>query len=86
VPRYSVIPPTTTLIRGTEGGTVAHRDRTKARSLTVRRSFEPTRIAPACLVDAYEQVVPITRRPIRGARTHERISPLATKRRTGKVE
>ncbi len=81
MPRYSVIPPTTTLIRGTEGGTVAHRDRTKARSLTVRRSFEPTRIAPACVVDAYERVVPITRRTVRADRTHEQLSQQSTKQR-----
>ena len=86
MPRYSVIPATTTLSRGTEGGTVAHRDRTKARIRTVRRTFEPTRIAPACLGDAYEQVVPITRRAIRADRAHERMSQLGTKRRTGKVE
>ena len=86
MPRYSVIPATTTLIRGTMGGTVAHRDRTKARIRTVRRTFEPTRIAPACLGDAYEQVVPITRRAIRADQAHERMSQLETKRRTGKVE
>jgi hypothetical protein len=86
VPHYRVLPPPPTLIRGTEGGTVAHRDRTKPRILIVRRSFEPTRIALACLGDAYEQVVPITRRPIRTDRAHERMSQLGTKRRKGKVE
>ncbi len=86
MPHYSVIPATTTLIRGTEGGTVAHRDRTKARIRTVRRTFEPARIAAACLEDAYEQVVPITRRAIRADQAHERMSQLGTKRRTGKVQ
>lgn len=86
MPHYSVIPLTTTLIRGTEGGTVAHRDRTKPRTLTVRRTFEPTRIAPACVVDAYERVVPITRRTIRSDRCHEQGPQCGTKRRKGKVE
>ena len=86
MPPYSVIPPTTTLIRGIEGGTVTHRDRTKPRIVTVRRSFEPTRIAPTCLVDAYVQVVPITRRPIRAEPAHERISQVGTKRCKRKVE
>ena len=86
MPHYSVIPLTTTLIRGTEGGTVAHRDRTKPRTLTVRRTFEPTRIAPACVVDAYERVVPIARRTIRSDRCHDQVPQLGTKRRIGKVE
>ncbi len=86
MPHYSVIPLTTTLIRGTEGGTVAHRDRTNPRTLTVRRTFEPTRIAPAYVVDAYERVVPIARRTIRSDRSHEQVPQFGTKRRTGKVE
>ena len=86
MPQYGVIPTTTTLIRGTEGGTVAHRDRTNPRTLTVRRTFEPTRIAPACVVDAYERVVPIARRTIRSDRYHEQVPQLGTKRRKGKVE
>ena len=86
VPRYSVLPPTTTLIRGIEGGTVAHHDRTKPRTLMVRRTFEPTRIAPACVVDAYERVVPIARRTIRPDRFHEPGPQLGTKRPNGKVE
>ncbi len=80
VPPYGVLPPTTTLIRGTTGGMVAHRDRTKP------RTFEPTRIAPACVVDAYERVVPIARRTIRPDRSHEQGPQLGTKRRKGKVE
>ncbi len=86
VPPYCVLPPTTTLIRGTTGGTVAHRNRTKPRTLMVRRTFEPTRIAPACVVDAYERVVPIARRTIRPDRSHEQGPQLGTKRRKGKVE
>ena len=86
VPRCSVSRLTTTLIRGITGGRVAHRDRTKSRTLTVRRTFEPTRIAPACVVDAYERVVPIARRPIRSDRSHEQVPQLGTNRRKGKVK
>jgi hypothetical protein len=32
--------------------------------LTVRPMFEPTRIAAACLRDAYERVVPLPRRSL----------------------
>src|ERR1051326_2066266 len=34
-------------------------------SLTVRRVFEPSRLASACLTSAYAQVVPTRRRPVR---------------------
>ena len=81
-----MLPPTTTLIRGTEGGTVAHRDRTKSRTLTVRRTFEPTRIAPTYMADAYERVVPIARRAIRTDQAREQLSQLETNRRKGKVD
>ena len=86
VPHCSGSQPTATLIRGIEGGRVTHRDRTKPRILTVRRTFEPSRVAPACVVDAYERVVPIARRTIRSDRWHEQVPQLGTKRRKGKVE
>jgi hypothetical protein len=34
-------------------------------ALTVRPAFEPHRLAPACLVDAYERLVPTPRRATR---------------------
>lgn len=34
--------------------------------LTVHLVFEPSRLAPACLADAYERVLPLRRRIIRG--------------------
>ncbi len=34
--------------------------------LTVRVVFEPSRLAPACLADAYERVLPLRHRIIRG--------------------
>jgi hypothetical protein len=86
VPRCSVSQPTTTLTRRIEGGTVAQRDRTRPRTLTVRRTFEPTRIAPACMVDAYERVVPSARRAIRTDQARAQLSQLESKRRNGTVE
>ena len=83
VPRCSVIHLIRILIRGTTGGTVAKPDRTKPRTLTVRRIFEPSRVAPACLVDAYERVVPVPRRMIRTDQSTPLAPQRGTKRRTG---
>lgn len=41
--------------------------RRKGPELQVSTSFEAIRIAPQCLATAYEQVVPIPRRPTRSA-------------------
>ncbi len=38
--------------------------------LTVRVVFEPSRLAPACLADAYERLLPLRRRTLRGDRTN----------------
>jgi hypothetical protein len=65
---------------------VAQRARTNPRTLTIRRTFEPTRIAPACMADAYERVVPIARRAIRTDQVHTQLSQTERKRRKGKVE
>lgn len=45
-------------------------------ALTVRSSFEATRLSPACLVEAYAAVVPAVRRQL-GARRHEARVPAA---------
>ena len=42
---------------------MARRAHTPSRTLEVRRTFEPSRVSAACVVQAYERVVPITRRP-----------------------
>ena len=42
---------------------VARRVRTGSITLEVRRPFEPRWMSPACVAQAYERVVPITRRP-----------------------
>jgi hypothetical protein len=39
--------------------------RRKTKELEVRIAFEASRVAPQCLADAYERLVPIPRRPTR---------------------
>ena len=41
---------------------VARRERIRTTPLGVRLTFEPSRLSHACIVQAYEWVVPITRR------------------------
>ena len=41
---------------------MARRARTRSTTLEVRITFEPSRVSPACVAQAYERVVPITRR------------------------
>ena len=48
---------------GSKEASVARRVRTRSTTLEVRITFEPNRVGPACVVQAYERVVPITRRP-----------------------
>ena len=45
-----------------EEAVVARRARTRSTTLEVRITFEPSRVSPACVAQAYERVVPITRR------------------------
>lgn len=54
--------------RGKEA-VVTRRGRTRSTTLEVRITFEPSRVSPACVVQAYEWVVPITRRPAPRARS-----------------
>ena len=37
--------------------------RARMPTLEIRITFEPSRVSPACVTQAYERVVPITRRP-----------------------
>jgi len=53
---------------GSKEANVARRDRPRSTPLEVRITFEPNRVSPACVVQAYERVVPITRRPAPQAR------------------
>jgi hypothetical protein len=53
--------------------------RRKATELEVRIAFEASRVAPQCLADAYERLVPIPRRPTRPtAAKRSSLSPAAT--------
>ena len=53
---------------GSKESSVARRPHQASRTLEVRRTFEPSRVSAACVVQAYEWVVPITRRPAPRAR------------------
>ncbi len=50
---------------------MVQRGRRRLTTLTVRRQFEPSRLGPTCLAEAYERVVPIKRRAIRTVRVSE---------------
>jgi hypothetical protein len=69
--------------RGIEGGHVASREQTK--TLKVLCSFEPSRMAQACLEDAYEYVLPIVRRVVAGQRQIATSAELVSQRRVGGV-
>jgi hypothetical protein len=49
---------------GIEEAVVQSEEPKKTRALEVRVVFEPSRIAPVCVVQAYERVVPTVRRGI----------------------
>jgi hypothetical protein len=53
---------------GSKESSVARRQDPASRTLEVRRTFEPSRVSAACVVQAYERVMPITRRPAPQAR------------------
>jgi len=53
---------------GHKEASVARRGHSRRTTLAVRITFEPSRVSPACVVQAYERVVPITRRPTPQAR------------------
>ncbi len=42
---------------------MARRAHRPSSTLEVRITFEPSRVSPACVAQAYEGVVPMTRRP-----------------------
>ena len=48
---------------------MARRQHKASRTLEVRLTFEPSRVSSACVVQAYERVVPITRGPAPRARS-----------------
>jgi transcriptional regulator of nitric oxide reductase len=46
--------------------------------LTVRVSFEATRLSPQCLIEAYERLAPTQRRPVRAARSATPVDEVRT--------
>jgi hypothetical protein len=52
---------------------VARRGHGRSTTLAVRITFEPSRVSPACVVQAYERVVPLTRRPTSQARAPQQV-------------
>ena len=46
--------------------------------LTVRVSFEATRLSPQCLIEAYERLAPTKRRPRRTARSTTSVDEVRT--------
>ena len=49
---------------GSKEASVARRARRTLRTLEVHSTFEPSRVSSVCVAQAYEQVVPVTRRPL----------------------
>jgi hypothetical protein len=47
---------------GSKETVVARRDPPPSTTLAVRVTFEPSRLSPACVAQAYEQLVPLTQR------------------------
>ena len=66
--RCSVCRPVNAPRPGGKETRVARREHTGSITLEVRITFEPSRVSAACVVQAYERVVPITRRPAPRAR------------------
>jgi hypothetical protein len=57
--------PVNTRRHGSKEAIVAHRERhSKPRTLKVRVGFEPSRLSPDWVAQAYERLVPMTRRVI----------------------
>jgi hypothetical protein len=85
VPRSRVLPHRRILTRGLKSKTVTPPKQPKPRTLTIRRTFEPSRVAPESLATAYEQIVPIVGRRLRTAQSAEEDTPQAPKRRLGRI-
>jgi hypothetical protein len=54
--------PLSTQDHGRKETSVAHRAHRGSKTLEVRITFAPSRVSPACVAQAYEQVVPMIRR------------------------
>jgi hypothetical protein len=60
--RSSVGHPWRPRYHGRQEARVARRVHRRRTPLEVHITFEPSRVSPACVTQAYEQVVPVTRR------------------------
>jgi hypothetical protein len=71
-------------IVGEQGGRCGPSRTTSRTMLEVRVMFEPSRLSPACVAQAYEEVVPITRRTASQASHTERAGRESTMQRGGR--
>ena len=83
--RSRVLPHCCILTRGLKSKTVTPPKQTKPRTLTVRRTFEPSRVAPESLATAYEQIIPIVGRPLPTSQEAEGETSDVPKRRLGRI-
>lgn len=76
--------PVVSRLSGSKETVVARREPPPRMTLTVRVMFEPSRLSPACVVQAYEEVVPITRRTTSQASHTERAGRESPMQRVGR--
>jgi hypothetical protein len=62
---------------------MARREPKPTKALEVSVMFEPSPVAPACVVQAYERVVPITRRAAPTVQHHSRTGRARLTQRVG---
>ena len=70
--------------RGHKEVSVARRGHGRSLTLAVRRTFEPSRVSPVCGAQAYERVVPITRRPAPQARAPQQTEDAQQRQHVGR--
>jgi hypothetical protein len=58
---------------GSKESSVPRQQYQASRTLEVRRTFAPSRVSAVCVVQAYERVMPSTRRPAPQARSKRQI-------------
>ena len=76
--------PVISRLSGSKEAVVARREPPSRTMLEVRVMFEPSRLSPACVAQAYEEVVPITRRSASQASHTERAGRESTMQRGGR--
>ena len=69
---------------GSKETSVARRAHRPSNILEVRITFEPSRVSSACVVQAYERVVPITRRMTPHARSARQVESAPLTQRVGR--